>query len=225
LKNIHGGLIVSCQALEHEPLHSSFIMGKMALAAKQSGAVGIRCNTVADIREIKNNVDLPLIGIIKQNYGESNVYITPTMKEVAALVAEGVDIIAIDATDRLRPDGKTTEQFIKEIKATYPEQLIMADIATLSEAVNAGAWGCDYVGTTLHGYTETTVGCNVAENDFQFLREVVANVKVPVIAEGKVDTPEKARRVLDLGAFCVVVGGAITRPQEIAKRFVDAIDA
>jgi len=200
-------------------------MGKMALAAKQSGAVGIRCNTVADIREIKNNVDLPLIGIIKQNYGESNVYITPTMKEVAALVAEGVDIIAIDATDRLRPDGKTTEQFIKEIKATYPEQLIMADIATLSEAVNAGAWGCDYVGTTLHGYTETTVGCNVAENDFQFLREVVANVKVPVIAEGKVDTPEKARRVLDLGAFCVVVGGAITRPQEIAKRFVDAIDA
>lgn len=225
MKNIHGGLIVSCQALEHEPLHSSFIMGKMALAAKQSGAVGIRCNTVADIREIKNNVDLPLIGIIKQNYGESNVYITPTMKEVAALVAEGVDIIAIDATDRLRPDGKTTEQFIKEIKATYPEQLIMADIATLSEAVNAGAWGCDYVGTTLHGYTETTVGCNVAENDFQFLREVVANVKVPVIAEGKVDTPEKARRVLDLGAFCVVVGGAITRPQEIAKRFVDAIDA
>jgi N-acylglucosamine-6-phosphate 2-epimerase len=198
-------------------------MGKMALAAKQSGAVGIRCNTVADIREIKKNVDLPLIGIIKQNYGECNVYITPTMKEVAALVDEGVDIIAVDATDRLRPDGKTTEQFIKEIKSTYPKQLIMADIATLDEAINAGVWGCDYVGTTLHGYTEATAGCNVAENDFQFLREVVANSTVPVIAEGKVDTPEKARQVLALGACCVVVGGAITRPQEIAKRFVDAI--
>lgn len=224
MKSIKGGLIVSCQALEHEPLHSSFIMGRMALAAQQSGAVGIRCNTVADIKEIKNNVDLPLIGIIKQNYGECNVYITPTLKEVAALVTADVDIIAVDATDRLRPDGKTTEQFIKEIKTLYPGQLIMADIATLSEAVNAGRWGCDFVGTTLHGYTEATVGCNVAENDFQFLREVIANSAVPVIAEGKVDTPEKARRVLDLGAYCVVVGGAITRPQEITKRFVDAIN-
>ncbi|MEI6286958.1 MAG: N-acetylmannosamine-6-phosphate 2-epimerase [Bacillota bacterium] len=224
MKSIEGGLIVSCQALEHEPLHSSFIMGKMALAAKQSGAVGIRCNTVSDIREIKNSVDLPLIGIIKQNYGECNVYITPTMKEVDALVAEGVDIIAIDATDRLRPDGKTTEQFVKEIKNKYPGQLLMADIATLSEAKNASIWGCDYVGTTLHGYTESTVGCNVAENDFQFLREVVATSTVPVIAEGKVDTPEKARRVLDLGAYCVVVGGAITRPQEITQRFVAAIN-
>ena len=221
---IASGLVVSCQALEHEPLHSSFIMGRMALAAKNGGAIGIRCNTVADIREIKKNVSLPLIGIIKRNYGECNVYITPTLREVDALVSEGVDIIAIDATNRLRPDGKTTEQFVKEIKALYPDQLIMADIATLQEAINAGAWGCDFVGTTLHGYTEDTKGCNVAENDFEFLRTVIAASQVSVIAEGKIDTPEKARRVLELGAYCVVVGGAITRPQEITQRFVGEIE-
>ena len=118
LEQIRGGLIVSCQALENEPLHSSFIMGRMAYAAYLGGAVGIRANTVADIHEIKSIVPLPIIGIIKQDYDNSRVRITPTMK-VDALVAEGVAIIAIDATSRPRPDGRTLTEFFTEVRAKY----------------------------------------------------------------------------------------------------------
>src|SRR5690625_1159968 len=120
-------LIVSCQALEDEPLHSSFIMAKMALAAYEGGAGGIRANTVADIQAIKKEVDLPIIGIIKQNYDDSEIHITPTIKEVEALYEEGVDTIAFDATDRIRPSGKSFETFYSEIKARFPEQKFMAD--------------------------------------------------------------------------------------------------
>ena len=129
---IKGKLIVSCQALEDEPLFSSFIMGRMALAADQAKAGGIRANTVADIQEIKKNTNLPIIGIIKRNYGDCNVYITPTMKEIDELVKEGVDIIAIDATKRERPDKVELKDFVKAIKEKYPNQIIMGDISDVS---------------------------------------------------------------------------------------------
>lgn len=221
IKQVKGGLIVSCQALEDEPLHSSFIMSKMALAAKMGGAVGIRANTVEDIRAIKNEVDLPIIGIIKRNYGDCQVYITPTMKEVDELCEEGVHVIAIDATKRERPDGKSLKEFIKEIKTKYPNQLLMADTSDLEEAKLAEEYGFDFIGTTMHGYTEYTKGMDIQNNDFQFLKDVLNNVNIPVIAEGKVDTPEKAKKCLELGALAVVTGGAITRPQQITKKFVD----
>ena len=117
LERVRGGLIVSCQALKEEPLYSSYIMSRMAYAAKEGGAVGIRANTVADIVEIKKTVDLPVIGIIKEVYGDCDVYITPTMKEVDALVECGVDIIATDCTNRIRPDGKTLDEFFAEVRA------------------------------------------------------------------------------------------------------------
>ena len=116
LNEVKGKLIVSCQALPDEPLHSSFIMGRMAYAAYVGGAAGIRANTVVDIQEIKKNVTLPIIGIIKEQYGDNQVYITPTMKEIDALVAEGVDIIAIDGTKRERPDGRTLEDLNERSK-------------------------------------------------------------------------------------------------------------
>lgn len=224
-ERVKGGLIVSCQALADEPLHSSYIMSKMALAAKVGGAVGIRANTVTDIQAIKNEVELPIIGIIKKVYGESNVYITPTLKEVRELCECGVDVIAIDATKRERPDRDNIRNIVSKIKSEYPNVLLMADISDLEEAIYADNCGFDYVGTTLRGYTEYTKGDNIQDNDFQFLRDVLERVKVPVIAEGNVDTPEKAFRCLELGALAVVTGGAITRPQLITKKFVDYIKA
>lgn len=220
LNKINGKLVVSCQALEHEPLYSSFIMGRMAKAAADGGASGIRANTVVDIREIKKEVDLPIIGIIKKNYGECPVFITPTMAEVDELVEEGVDIIAVDATKRERPDGVSTEEFIKNIKEKYPNQLIMADISCAEEALMAQDAGVDIVGSTLVGYTEHTKSLVPLEE----LERILKVIDIPVIAEGNIDTPAKVKRALDMGAYSVVVGSIITRPQLITKRFVDAIE-
>lgn len=222
-KQIQGQLIVSCQALEHEPLHGSEIMGKMALAATQSGAGGIRANSVNDIKAIKQNTALPIIGIIKQNYGENPVYITPTMTEIDALVAEGVQIIAMAATDDQRPNGQTLTTFFTEVKQKYPQQLFMADVSTLGEAKIADQLGFDFVGPTLLGYTKQSAQQSIEQNDFALLKELIATISVPIIAEGGIITPELAKRVLDLGAFAVVVGGAITRPQQITARFVQAM--
>ena len=223
MNTLKNNLIVSCQALEDEPLHSSFIMGRMALAAKEGGASGIRANTAVDIVEIKKIVNLPVIGIIKKEYPDSKVYITPTMDEIDALIESGAEIIALDATLRERPKKEGIKDFFEKIKEKYPNQLFMADIATTEEASNAEKLGFDFIGTTLHGYTENTKTKNIADNDFEFLKEVLNSVSVPVIAEGKIDTPEKAKRVLKLGVFCVVVGGAIARPQLITKTFSDKI--
>lgn len=224
LDKIHKGLIVSCQALENEPLHSSFIMGRMAIAAKEGGAKCIRANSVADIMEIKKNVDLPVIGIIKQVYGQNDVYITPTMAEIDALMETKAEIIATDATARVRPDGKTLKQFYGEIRAKYPNVLLMADVSTIEEAKYADDLGFDIVAPTLYGYTNETLGEKIYQDDYAVLKEIVKAVKkAKVIAEGNVITPEIARSVLDMNVHAVVVGGAITRPQQITKRFVDAI--
>lgn len=224
ISNAKGHLIVSCQALPDEPLHSSFIMGRMALAAYQGGAKGIRANTVEDIKEIQKTVDLPIIGIIKHPYGDNPVFITPTMKEVDALMEVKPAVIALDATCRPRPDGKTLDEMVKEIRAKYPDQKIMADCSTLDEMKHADEFGFDFVGTTLVGYTEESKGNHIETNDFELIRTFIAQSDRPVIAEGNIDTPEKARRVLDLGCYSVVVGSIITRPQLITKRFVKAVD-
>ena len=223
IEQLEGKLIVSCQALPHEPLHSSFIMGRMALAAEKGGAVGIRANTKEDIAEIKKMVDLPVIGIVKRDYEDSKIYITPTMKEIDELMEVEPEIIALDATVNVRPEGKTLDEFYKEIREKYPNQLLMADCATVEEAIHADELGFDFIGTTLVGYTEQSKGDRIEENDFEILREIVKNVKHKVIAEGNINTPEKAKRVIELGAFSVVVGSIITRPQLITKSFADVL--
>ncbi|MGN0411275.1 MAG: N-acetylmannosamine-6-phosphate 2-epimerase [Candidatus Fimousia sp.] len=223
IEGLKGKLIVSCQALPEEPLHSSFIMGRMALAAKEGGAYGIRANTKEDIKEIKLQVDLPIIGIVKRNYEGCDVYITPTMKEVDELMEAGPEIIAMDATISKRPGGKSLDDFFYEVKTKYPDQLFMADCSTIEEALHADELGFDFIGTTMVGYTEQSRHLRIEENDFEILREIVAKVKHRVIAEGNINTPEKARRVIELGAFSVVVGSIITRPQLITKSFVEAL--
>lgn len=224
VESLKGKLIVSCQALPHEPLHSSFIMGRMALAAKEGGAYGIRANTKEDIQEIRHNVDLPVIGIVKRDYADSEVYITPTMKEVDELMEVGPEIIALDATGRLRPEGVALKDFFRQVKEKYPDQLWMADCSTIEEALHADELGFDFIGTTMVGYTPQSKGDQIEADDFRIIREILANVKHRVIAEGNINTPEKARRVIDLGAFCVVVGSCITRPQLITKSFAERLE-
>ncbi|MBC1473561.1 N-acetylmannosamine-6-phosphate 2-epimerase [Listeria grandensis] len=224
VEKMRGGLIVSCQALEDEPLHSSFIMSKMALAAKIGGAVGIRANSAADIQAIQAEVDLPIIGIYKKNYGNCPVFITPTIAEVDEIVATGAEIVAMDATRRIRPDGCLITQLFPEIKKKYPDQLFMADVATVEEAIVAEQLGFDFIAPTLFGYTEDTLGKKIADDDFAVLREMIRVVNTAqIIAEGNVSTPEIAKRIQAMNLFAIVVGGAITRPQQITERFVSAL--
>ena len=222
-EQIHKKLIVSCQALENEPLHSSFIMGRMALAAKEGGARGIRGSGVLDLLEIQKTAGLPVIGIIKRSYGSHPCYITPTMKEIDELMTVNPEIIAMDACCMERPDGTTLDELFAQAKEKYPDQMFMADCSTLEEAVHADELGFDWIGTTMVGYTKQSEGSRIEADDFQILKDIIQAVKHPVIAEGNVDTPEKAARVLELGAWCVVVGSIITRPQVITKRFADKI--
>jgi len=221
LQRIKGGLIVSCQALQDEPLHSSYIMSKMAYAAMLGGASGIRANSVEDIEMIKKEVDLPIIGIYKNEYEGSDVFITPTEKEVDALMTCSPDIIAIDATDRPRPNNEKLDEFFARVRNKYPDMLFMADCATLDDAIHAQEIGFDMVATTLNGYTEKTKDCVIPNYDL--MKEMVQTLKVPVIAEGGIWTPEQLRKVMDCGVFAAVVGTAITRPLDITRRFVDAI--
>ena len=225
IKTLKGKLIVSCQALPQEPLHSSFIMGRMARAAKEGGAAGIRANTKEDIKEIQEVTGLPIIGIVKRDYPDSAVYITPTMKEIKELMEVKPEIVAIDATGALRPGNVTLADFFHQIKEKYPEQKLMADCSTIEEALFADELGFDFIGTTMVGYTPQSKGLKIEENDFEILRTILEKVKHPGIAEGNVNSPEKAKRVIELGSYAVVVGSSITRPQLITKGYAEAVNS
>lgn len=219
LEKIKNGLVVSCQALPDEPLHSSFIMGRMALAAKQGGAVGIRAQSKEDILEIKNVVDLPIIGIVKRNYPDSEVYITPTKKELDELFETKCEMIALDATMRKRPNDEKLEDLVAYIHEHGV--LAMADCSTFEECVNAEKVGFDCVSTTLCGYTpysEAVDGPNVP-----LIKKLVKEIRVPILAEGKINTPEDLEAVYEAGSYSAIVGGAITRPKQITERFVKVL--
>lgn len=220
LDQIKGKLVISCQALPGEPLHSPMIMGRMALAAKNAGAAGIRAQGVEDIIEIKQVTGLPVIGIIKRNYPDSEVFITATKKEVQELLATDCEMIALDATIRPRPNGELLQDLLDQIHAA--NRLAMADCSTAEEAKIAEEMGFDCVSTTLAGYTSYST--QTSGPDVELVKQLVKDCQIPVIAEGKIHTPEQLKEIMDLGVYSAVVGGAITRPQEIAQRFIAKLE-
>ena len=224
LEKLNKQLIVSCQALPGEPLYieNGTMMPLMARAAKKAGAVAIRTNGVTDVKEIKKETGLPVIGLIKRQYEGFPQHITVTMKEIDELMEAGADIIALDCTLRDRVDGKTVNQFVKDIKEKYPDILLMADISTYEEGINAWKCGVDIVGTTMSGYTDYT--SKKDEPDYELMERLAKDTDIPVIGEGKIHYPDQAVKALQTGVWAIVVGGAITRPLEIAQRFQKAIE-
>lgn len=221
-ESLRGGLIVSCQALEGEPLFGAVLMAKLALAAKRGGAVGIRANTPVDIAAIKAMVpELPLFGLWKVVVpGFEEVYITPRLREAIAVAQAGAEIIAIDATQRPHPEGSTAE-LIGAIKRETG-RLVLADIDNEAAALAAIDAGADAISTTLSGYTPDSP--RLLGPDLNLVACLASKkLPVPLFAEGRIHSPEDARAALDLGAFAVIVGGAITRPAQITERFVAAL--
>lgn len=221
LAQIKGGLIVSCQALVDEPLHSSYIMSKMAVAAKEGGAKGIRANMPEDIREIKKALNLPIIALYKQDYPDSKIRITPTEREVELLMEVNPEIIAIDATNRIRPEGISLDKFFARIRKEYPGQLFMADCATYEEGIYAQEIGFDIVGTTLCGYTEDTKDISLPNHTL--IKQLADTLRIPLIAEGGIWDIEDLKKIMSEKVHAVVIGTAITRPREITQRYVKAI--
>ncbi|MCW6665004.1 N-acetylmannosamine-6-phosphate 2-epimerase [Aerococcaceae bacterium NML191219] len=224
IEQLKGKLVISCQALPGEPLYreEGGVMVLMAKAALEAGAVAIRAQGITDIKQIKAAFDVPIIGIIKRHYEGYDSYITTTMKEIDELVEVGSDIIALDATLRKRGDGSTINEFVQAIKEKYPHQLLMADISTLEEGLNAAKLGFDLIGTTMNGYTPYTQDETEGPN-FELMRQLVEQTGKPIVAEGKIHTPEDLAKAFEQGIYTAVVGGAITRPLEIAKRFIKAV--
>lgn len=219
MKIISGGLIVSCQAPEDNPMHGSVYMTAMALAAKKGGAVGIRANGVEDVAAIVDAVDLPVIGIFKRDFEDTPVRITPTRKEAKAIVAAGAEIIAVDGTGRPRHNGEKLADLIKFIQDDC-DSFVMADISSLEEGLNAADLGADIVATTLSGYTG---GPTPDEPDIRLVEDLAAKIDAPIIAEGRYWDPDQVIQAFEAGASAVVVGTSITNPMKITERFVKAI--
>jgi len=216
------GLIVSCQALADEPLFGNGYMVAMARAAISGGAVAIRANGPADIAAIRLALKVPVIGLYKSGTTGFEVRITPTFEHARQVAAAGADLIAIDATQRPHPGGSVAE-LVEQIHE-HTGCPVLADVSTLEEGLAAAACGAEFIATTLSGYTSNSP--DQPGPDFILLEKLVKALKpkgIPVIAEGRIATPEQARHALDLGAHAVVVGSAITRPQLITAHFVAAM--
>lgn len=217
IEKLAQGIVVSCQSKPGGPLDNAHILSQLARAAELGGAVGIRANLPHNIKAIKSAVSVPVIGIYKQEYTGSLVYITPTFKEAKMTIDAGADIIAIDATLRTRPEGQGLPDLIQQIR-NYSNVPIMADIATLEEALAACELGVDLIATTLLGYTEDTQGFRAP--DMELIQGLASKVEIPVIVEGGVKSPEVARMALKHGAFAVVVGTAITDISWVTEQYV-----
>lgn len=214
LAKLRGGLIVSCQAYPGEPMRHPETMAQIAQAAEIGGAAGIRCQGLADISAIVGQVQVPVIGIWKD--GDSGVVITPTLRHARSCLAAGANIVALDATARPRPDGLSVAE---TARALHDEgAVLMADCGSRADAERAAAADVAILSTTLAGYS----GDHPATEgpDLELLAQIVEDhPERPVIAEGRIRTPEDAAAALEAGAWAVVVGTAITHPTSLTRRF------
>jgi len=218
LAAIHGRLVVSCQAYPGEPMRDPDTMRRVAEAVAAGGAANIRAQGLADLRRIRAALDLPLIGLWKD--GDGDVFITPTLDHALAVAETGADIVALDGTRRPRPDGRTLAETVKAVHERTG-RLVMADVSTYEEGVAAAEAGADVVGTTLAGYTPYSRA--EPGPDLELVAALSRDLPVPVIAEGRIHTPEQAAEAVRLGAHAVVVGTAITHPTSITRWFVAAL--
>ena len=223
LESMKGGLIVSCQTQPDDPIYTPDMHVKMAQAAQWAGAVGIRANSPRQIKEIKEAVDLPVIGLYKVWHEDTDVFITPTMKEVDEIVEAGADIIALDCTAQQTHEKTIAWDLLAQAKKKYPDALFFADVSNYDEARHAIDQGADIVAPTLYGYTQETK--EIQEPDMREFARMCRDFKEEayVMMEGHLYTPEDAMKCIFLGAHSVVVGSAITRPHLTAKRFVDLL--
>ena len=223
LESLKGGLIVSCQVQHDDPIYTDNMVVKMAEAAQWAGAVGIRANSPEQIRAIKEAVDLPMIGLWKVWHDDTDVFITPTMKEAKAIWEAGAEIIALDCTAQVTHEGTQAWDLIKEVKKEIPEAIILSDVSNYEEAKRAIENGADIVAPTLYGYTKETA--HIEEPNMREFARMCRDFKddAYVMMEGHLYTPEDAMKCIFLGAHSVVVGSAITRPHLTAKRFVDLL--
>ncbi len=223
VERLRGGLIVSCQASASDVLYGPQAMASMARAAELGGAVGIRANGVADIAAIRQAVNLPILGIYKQDLPGLGIRITPSLEAAREIVQAGATLIALDATKRGPLEGRLpAAELIRQVKETLHVP-VMADIATLEEGIAAAEAGADIVASTLSGYTDYTPKSKTP--DFELVRQLVQAVRVPVIAEGRIATPDDARHIFELGGFAVVIGSMVTRPRWITEQYVSTLNA
>lgn len=226
IEQFRGRLIVSCQASLGEPLCSPEHICALSLSAINGGASALRLEGAENVAYVRSRVHLPIVALTKSNdVPESerlrSVYITPTFEDAASLAEAGADIIALDATQRPRPGGIDLKTLVSRIQNELHKP-VWADVATLAEGLVAAEAGVNVMSTTLSGYTAETVD-RPDEPDFQLLKDLCKQTALPVVLEGRVWTPEEVTRAFRSGAYAVVVGSAITRPQLITRRFVDAI--
>ena len=221
LKQIRHQLIVSCQARVGWPMYGCEIMAAFAKAAEIGGAAGIRATGADNITAIKQKVSLPIIGINKIFNDDYDVYITPTYQSAKEILGVGVDIVAMDATARRRPNGERVQDIVHKIRENYPDVLIMGEISTIEEAESVLQIGFDMISTTLSGYTEESK--DITSVNVQLIRDIAKITNTPIIAEGKIQSGEEACECLRAGAYSVVVGTSITRPEVLTKRFTNAL--
>lgn len=218
LERLRGGLVASCQAYGDEPMNDADTMTKVALSVVTGGAIAVRAQGISHLERMRPVLDVPLIGLWKD--GADGVFITPTLQHAVAVAKTGSEIVALDGTSRPRPDGLTLAETIRGLRSAH-DVLVMADVSTLEEGVAAVEAGADLVGTTLSGYTPYTV--KTAGPDLELVERLASQLDVPVVAEGRIHTPEHAAAAMSRGAHCVVVGTAITHPSTITSWFVDAV--
>jgi N-acylglucosamine-6-phosphate 2-epimerase len=219
---LHPGLIVSCHGDENETYHSPELILAFAKAAELGGAIALRIEGVATVERVRPQTALPLIAFIKGTYADQSELITPDLSDIDALFAAGADIVALDITQRKRPNGLDGFDFLEEARKRFPKPL-WADCSTFREGVRAAELGVDYVASTLSGHTPDTEHADYHSPDIELVHGLSDSLTIPVIAEGRIWTPADALQCMAAGAYAVVVGSAITRPRLITQMFASAL--